>query len=438
MRSLGLILALLSVLLTPIRTEAQSNLLADYEDTVGKLRIIGGALRAYAANHPANTWPARLTDLATQGYLDASNLICRADYSHGTEGCKPDGIFELGSQYPELDESNCSFYYEFSGAMCSWYFPGYVLGPVDDPPTWGAVKKSQLLYGDVLHPLPYDPRLFPAVRCFWFGVNNTNVFRAQTMLNLGADRTSVFASDLFSPGVDESADGTPELRDVLKIYYDVNYGVRRPPGSMKAEVEQLLLFPLWPKFIDVSNLTYRLAEPAGTGQSQILGTIDANIFQWTPDHFTPSNALIKVELLRDGLCITNKTYSISVSGTDGDGMPNDWELEHFETLERDGVHDFDSDGYPDLSEYIAGTSPTDDTAYLSIRSISFAQNPAATVLRWPSVQGRTYHVLKAASLAGGWTTNALSIPGNGGEITLTNQTPSSQEFYRLQVGLPAE
>ncbi len=258
------------------------------------------------------------------------------------------------------------------------------------------------------------------------------------MLNLGADRTSVFASDLFSPGVDESADGPPELRDVLKLNYGNDGDARWPPGSLKAEVGQLLLFPLWPKFIDVSNLTYRLAAPADARQSQILGKIDANIFQWTPDHFTPSNALIKVELLRDGLCITNKTYSIEVSGTDGDGMPNDWELANFETLERDGFTDFDSDGFPDLSEYIAGTCPTNDHDYLSIRSIDFVPDPEATVLRWMSVEGRTYHVLKTTSLSSGWTTLVFSITGNGAEIAITNPPTSRQEFYRLTVGLTTE
>ncbi|MFS4481923.1 Ig-like domain-containing protein [Hyunsoonleella sp. 2307UL5-6] len=37
---------------------------------------------------------------------------------------------------------------------------------------------------------------------------------------------------------------------------------------------------------------------------------------------------------------------------DRDGMPDEWELEVFKTLERDGLGDFDNDGYTDLEEFL--------------------------------------------------------------------------------------
>ena len=43
--------------------------------------------------------------------------------------------------------------------------------------------------------------------------------------------------------------------------------------------------------------------------------------------------------------------------SDGDPLPDEWEHAAFGSLSRDGTEDFDSDGLPDLGEYIAGTDP---------------------------------------------------------------------------------
>ena len=44
--------------------------------------------------------------------------------------------------------------------------------------------------------------------------------------------------------------------------------------------------------------------------------------------------------------------------TDGDGLPDWWELNFFGDLLRDGLGDLDGDGLNDLYEYLAGTDPT--------------------------------------------------------------------------------
>ncbi|HEX5222317.1 MAG TPA: chitobiase/beta-hexosaminidase C-terminal domain-containing protein [Verrucomicrobiae bacterium] len=49
-----------------------------------------------------------------------------------------------------------------------------------------------------------------------------------------------------------------------------------------------------------------------------------------------------------------------VTDRDGDGLPEDWELEHFGRLDQNGGGDFDSDGLSNLQEYQLGLNPAED------------------------------------------------------------------------------
>lgn len=104
------ILLITAMFAVPPTGQAQSDLANDYADAVSKLRAIGIALGQYAADHPTNSWPERLTNLVAQGYLDASILVCTSDYSNGTQGGVPDAGVSGFAQYPEVDESGSSFF----------------------------------------------------------------------------------------------------------------------------------------------------------------------------------------------------------------------------------------------------------------------------------------------------------------------------------------
>jgi len=65
-------------------------------------------------------------------------------------------------------------------------------------------------------------------------------------------------------------------------------------------------------------------------------------------------------ILEDSQRVVLTIYSMG--DTDGDGMADDWEMEHFGTLDRDGTGDFDGDGISDLDEYLNGTDPTSSNA----------------------------------------------------------------------------
>ncbi len=52
--------------------------------------------------------------------------------------------------------------------------------------------------------------------------------------------------------------------------------------------------------------------------------------------------------------------------SDGDGLPDVWEVTYFNNLDQNGSGDPDEDGWNNLQEYVAGTSPIVAASYLNI------------------------------------------------------------------------
>jgi hypothetical protein len=70
--------------------------------------------------------------------------------------------------------------------------------------------------------------------------------------------------------------------------------------------------------------------------------------------------LITASATDSGTLGSNDSITINVYGdADNDGMNDLWELDNFETLDRDGSGDFDSDGISDLDEYLISIAVPD-------------------------------------------------------------------------------
>ena len=122
--------------------------------------------------------------------------------------------------------------------------------------------------------------------------------------------------------------------------------------------------------------------------------------------------------------------------TDGNGLPDWWELEYFGHLTGTNPNaDPDHDGMSNLAEWIAGTNPTNAASNLRLTLVS-ATNANNVVLRWPSVAGKNYWLERSTNLVTGFnsivaTNIAATAPTN--TQTDTAVLPGSTRFYRVGV-----
>jgi hypothetical protein len=118
--------------------------------------------------------------------------------------------------------------------------------------------------------------------------------------------------------------------------------------------------------------------------------------------------------------------------SDGDGLPDSWELAHFGNLSRDGSGDFDGDGMTDLAEYLAGTDPTNAADALAIASADLAGG--GVTLRFNAVAGRSYRIEFSDALTAPNWQSVQDFPSvaTSGQLEVTDPAGNVQtRFYRL-------
>ena len=123
--------------------------------------------------------------------------------------------------------------------------------------------------------------------------------------------------------------------------------------------------------------------------------------------------------------------------TDGDGLPDNWELAHgldphLAQGSNGASGDPDGDGVTNLQEYTAGTDPMDPRSYLKVDAISAASG--LVTLQFVAGPDRTYGVQWKQSVNAGVWQSFTNV--SGGEISQTitvtdPQPPVSGRIYRL-------
>ena len=174
--------------------------------------------------------------------------------------------------------------------------------------------------------------------------------------------------------------------------------------------------------VTYSNAPHWPADAAGTGKSlqrRLPGSYGNEPLNWTAGSPTPG--------ARNG-----------VNDSDGDGLPDDWELANglnpSSAAGNDGAYgDPDGDGFTNLQEYLAGTDPHDPQSLLKIDSVTLS--PGSAALHFTRIAGHSYSIQYSDSLTAGTWQKLADV--DAAPTTGTCEVPdpaaggATMRFYRL-------
>lgn len=143
----------------------------------------------------------------------------------------------------------------------------------------------------------------------------------------------------------------------------------------------------------------------------------------------------------ESVVLSNVLFSTSntLGDSDSDGIPDDYEIANglnpFDDGDRD--LDFDSDGYSNLSEFLAGTTANDATSFLGLREFTIGNNRFSAT--WSSVPGKVYLIQTSSNLEN-WSNLRSEIPAAVSPATTTSSllipTPvpaPAKSYFRILV-----
>lgn len=179
-----------------------------------------------------------------------------------------------------------------------------------------------------------------------------------------------------------------------------------------------------------ANITAASVRAAGSGPAALADSI-AGLISYTTYHFRV------VAVNGVGVALGPDQVFTTVAGDrDGDGMPDDWEVQNGLNPDDPGDADLDSDGdgFTNQEEFIAGTDPQNAVDRLRITAIAIDGD--SVEITFTSVPGKVYQLEATNDLAGGvWEIALTNINGNGTDLTVVDEGASAllKRNYRVRV-----
>jgi len=126
--------------------------------------------------------------------------------------------------------------------------------------------------------------------------------------------------------------------------------------------------------------------------------------------------------------------------SDGNGLPDPWELANFGATGQDPDADPDNDGMSNDAEELAGTDPNNGDSKLIITEITAGLLGTPVDVTWDSVLTRLYYLQTRLDLgpAGLWVDSGLGLISPDGISTVRNLIDPSEpmRFYRVEAVKP--
>ncbi len=141
-----------------------------------------------------------------------------------------------------------------------------------------------------------------------------------------------------------------------------------------------------------------------------------------------------VTIVAGSVLATNGVYLPLSSDTDGDELPDEWEISHFDRLTNVNFSsDFDGDRLTEYYEHLAGTDPRDPTSFLVFNEGGIRSIPGQGVsLRWYSGTGVSYRVCRTTNLVNGFQIIAPVVSGTAPMTFYTDPSLAIKSFYRVE------
>ncbi len=211
----------------------------------------------------------------------------------------------------------------------------------------------------------------------------------------------------------------------------------------------ITLPPISQSVVQGGNVTFSAGftgnpPPFGVEWRQGTGVLTSNTVAAFQDFFLLTNAQpaqagtwrVKVRNLAGNTGV-ERTFTLAVlPDSDGDGLPNTWELAHgLHTNDpSDAVLDTDLDGVSNRDEYTADTSPTNAQSTLRIETVLHSN--AVTMLTFHAASNKTYTVeARMKAEAGPWlrVADVPAVKTNRTVSIFDNDSPfpEASRYYRL-------